>query len=120
MPRFALLEHDYPSLHLDLLFEAGEALWAWRLEALPVDGGTVEASRNFDHRLIYLDYEGPISGGRGAVRRIDGGEFDWVEKAAGRLVAEVRGCVLAGRLELTHVEEERWRLRWSGTSGGKA
>jgi hypothetical protein len=117
MPRFALLEHDHPSPHLDLLLEAGGVLWAWRLEALPPDGVAVEARRNFDHRLIYLEYEGPISGDRGRVGRLDGGEFDWVEKSAGHVIAEVRGRVLAGRLELTHVEEQRWRLTWSGPSG---
>jgi hypothetical protein len=120
MPRFALLEHDHPSPHLDLLFDAGEVLWAWRLEALPPESAAAEATRNFDHRLLYLDYEGPISGGRGEVRRLDGGDFGWVENSAERLVAEMRGRVLAGRLELTHVEGERWLLRWFGTSGEKA
>ena len=75
------------------------------------------ATRNFDHRLIYLDYEGPISGGRGSVRRLDGGSFDWVERADGRLIADVRGRLLAGRVELVRVGGEEWRLRRVGTSG---
>ena len=117
MPRFALLEHDHPSPHLDLLFEAGEVLWAWRLEALPAPGGAAASTRNFDHRLLYLDYEGPISGGRGSVRRLDGGWFEWVERADGRLIADVRGRLLAGRVELVRVGGEEWRLSRVCTSG---
>jgi hypothetical protein len=115
MPRFALLEHDHPAAHLDLLLQAGEVLWAWRIDALPPAGVAAEAERNFDHRLVYLDYEGPVSGGRGQVRRLDGGEFEWVEESAGCVVAALRGRVLQGRLELTHVEGQRWRLTWFGT-----
>jgi hypothetical protein len=112
MPRFALLEHDFPAPHLDLLLQAGEVLWAWRLDALPPAGLAVEAERNFDHRLLYLDYEGPISGGRGQVRRLDGGELEWVERSEQRVIAEVRGRVLDGRLELTQTEGRRWSLTW--------
>src|SRR5262245_56825245 len=71
MPRFVLLEHDHPTPHLDLLFEVGEVLWAWRLAQMPAEEMAVAATRNFDHRLVYLDYEGPISGDRGRVRRVD-------------------------------------------------
>ena len=113
MPRFVLLEHDHPAPHLDLLLEDGGALLAWRLDEVPPDGGAVAAARNFDHRLVYLDYEGPISGGRGRVRRLDRGELTWLDREAGRLTAEVRGTTLAGRLELTHVEGDRWRVAYA-------
>jgi len=112
MPRFALLEHDHPSAHLDLLLEDGGVLLAWRLGALPPDGGSVPAVRNFDHRLVYLDYEGPVSGGRGSVRRLDGGELVWLERTPRRLAAQVSGRTLDGRLELTHVEGDEWRLTY--------
>jgi len=32
--------------------------------------------RTPDHRAMYLDYEGPISGNRGTVRRVDAGSWD--------------------------------------------
>ena len=94
MPRFVVLEHDWPTRHWDLLFEAGPVLKAWRLLAEPGVGRAVPAEPNFDHRLIYLDYEGPVSGGRGAVARWDAGTFvgevggdGWaVRLAGGRLV----------------------------------
>lgn len=100
MPRFVVLSHDWPTPHLDLLLEAGPVLRAWRLLGDPVAGEPVPAEPNADHRLLYLDYEGPVSGGRGAVSRWDGGAFDWVEDGPGRVVVDVRGARLAGRFAL--------------------
>jgi hypothetical protein len=118
MPRFVLLEHDHPHLHLDLMFEVGEVLWTWQLPSLPADGAPVEGRRIFDHRLLYLDYEGPVSGNRGRVRRLDRGAYDWLSQAAGRLVAQLSGNQLRGRLELVHLEGERWRVSVGGAGQG--
>ena len=101
MPRYVVLEHDWPSPHFDLLLEAGNVLRAWRLATPPVVGANA-AEANFDHRRIYLDYEGEVSGGRGTVRRWDAGTFEWVEDAPGRAVVELRGEKLAGRVELRY------------------
>ncbi len=79
MPRFVILEHDYPHLHWDLMLEDGDVLRTWRLSAPPEPGVGVDAEPSFDHRLIYLDYEGPISDGRGNVKRHDKGTFEWIE-----------------------------------------
>ena len=78
MARFVILEHDWPALHWDLLLEAGGVLRAWRLLAEPGPGRSVPTEANFDHRLIYLDCEGPLTGDRGSVKRWDVGEFEWV------------------------------------------
>lgn len=76
MPRFAILAHDWPTLHWDLLLEAGPVLKAWRLLAEPLPGASVAAQPNYDHRLLYLDYEGPLSGDRGRVTRWDAGTYE--------------------------------------------
>ena len=102
MPRFIILEHDCPTPHFDFLLEAGDVLRAWRLDAPPACGEPVEAVANFDHRRIYLDYEGEVSGGRGTVRRWDAGTFEWVEDAPGRVVVELCGTQLTGRIELRY------------------
>jgi hypothetical protein len=70
MPQFVLLAHDWPTPHLDLMLSAGGVLKTWRLAAWP---GAAEPIA--DHRLHYLDYEGPVSGGRGTVRRVLAGEY---------------------------------------------
>ncbi len=90
MPRYAILRHDWPVPHLDLLLEAGPVLRAWRLAAEPVAGVWVPAEPNADHRLMYLDYEGPVSGGRGSVSR-------W---AAGTFEGDIRG--------------DEWSVEWDG------
>ncbi len=64
MPRFVILEHDHPFVHWDFLLEDGDHLRSWRLKEQPAPGRTVEAEAMVDHRLRYLDYEGPVGGGR--------------------------------------------------------
>src|SRR5437899_1298127 len=98
MPRFVLLEHDHPSRHWDLMLEVGDVLWTWRLDAIPRAATPCAALRIADHRRIYLDYEGPVGGGRGTVTRVAGGDFAWVEESPGRVVVEMRGANLSGRL----------------------
>lgn len=78
MPRFAILTHDHPSLHWDFLLEQGESCLTWRLLKSPDSLGEIPAEAIADHRLLYLDYEGPVSGNRGTVKRWDAGTFEWL------------------------------------------
>jgi DNA polymerase Ligase (LigD) len=97
VPRFVVLAHDWPTPHYDLLLEAGHVLRAWRLADEPTPGVN-RAVPNADHRLHYLDYEGPVGGDRGTVARWAAGEYEWVTQTPP--VIEVRSDRLAGRLEL--------------------
>lgn len=105
MPRFVILEHDWPVRHWDLLLEAGEVLRAWRLLEEPGAGRTVLAEANFDHRLMYLDYEGPLTGDRGSVTRWDAGEYDWASDEP--LAIILRGGKLMGRFEIANGQFRR-------------
>jgi hypothetical protein len=96
MLRFVILEHDWPTLHWDFLLEAGSVLRSWRLLAEPGPGREVHAEPNAVHRLHYLDYEGPVTGGRGTVRRWDVGTFDWIVDEEDRIVIELHGEKLVG------------------------
>jgi hypothetical protein len=107
VPRFVILEHDWPTLHWDFLLEAGPVLRAWRLLGEPGSARTVPAEPNGDHRLLYLDYEGPLGGDRGRVRRWDAGTFAWVENGGGRVVVELHGERVSGRCV---VESGRWAI----------
>lgn len=109
MSRFVLLEHDYPTTHWDLMLEAGSALRTWRLAQPPQSGRTIDAAAVFDHRLLYLDYEGPISGGRGHVVRWDWGTFAKLEESARRLAVLLAGQRLHGVFVLERVEGDTWR-----------
>ena len=105
MPRFVILEHDHPQLHWDLMLEAGDALRTWRLHAPPEPGRIIAATPSFDHRLAYLDYEGPVSGGRGTVKRWDAGTFAWESETETELVVQLHGRRIAGRGVLARAGE---------------
>ena len=105
MPRFAILEHDWPSRHWDLLLEDGETLLAWRLLEEPRAGMAVIAEKNADHRTVYLDYEGPVSGDRGSVTRWDAGTFECIERTSDALEVRMNGAKIIGRLRLIRVDD---------------
>ena len=83
MGRTVLLRHELPdgSAHYDWMIQReGEnpgELITFRVRER-IDGGGVgafSAERVGDHRGAYLEYEGPVSGGRGTVRRVATGEM---------------------------------------------
>lgn len=100
MARAAVLRHELPdgSHHFDWLFEQASgsdpderALIAWRLPAPPTGaGGRFEAVRLPPHRRLYLDFEGPVSGGRGTVTRIASGHAEILADTAHRFRVDAR------------------------------
>lgn len=112
MARFALLKHDHPFDHFDLLLQWGQSLKSWRLVIIPRVGEAQSASKIPDHRLNYLDYEGPVSGNRGHVQRVDGGELEWLHAEEDRVEAVVSGNLLRGRLLLERFDGDDWQLTW--------
>lgn len=108
MPRYVVLTHDHPFLHWDLMLESGERLRTWRLLEAPVPEKLVRAEALPDHRRLYLDYEGPVSGGRGEVRRWDRGMYTLNAEDAGALALELEGEVLRSGAELRRREGDDW------------
>jgi len=74
--RFVILEHDHPFLHWDLLLEEECSARSWRLLRKPCLGEPIAAEPLPDHRLMYLDYEGVVSGDRGSVKRVLAGMYE--------------------------------------------
>lgn len=120
MPRFVILEHDHPVLHWDLLLEAGDVLHTWRLVA-PPGAEPIEATALGDHRRMYLDYEGPVSGQRGTVRRHDAGTFSEEipptpsferrgEPANAARLLHFEGTRITGWWRLEQIDGTRWRF----------
>jgi hypothetical protein len=75
--QYVILHHtDVAEPHYDLMFEAapGGALRTFRSPAWPIEEATVLTPLP-DHRRAYLTYEGPVSGGRGSVRRVEAGTY---------------------------------------------
>lgn len=108
MARFVVLLHDWPTLHWDFLVEAGETLRAWRLLSEPRTGCAIPAEPSAPHRLLYLDYEGPVSAGRGSVTRWDAGSCNWYTDEPERVELAVRGAKLRGRAAIRRAGEGWW------------
>jgi DNA polymerase Ligase (LigD) len=120
MPRFVVLEHDHPELHWDFMLEHAGALKTWRLTEFPPPlGQKLRAQALADHRLLYLNYEGPVSGNRGQVIRREQGTYDIVppsDESAGRefnkdsLLLTISGSRLCGSVCLERLEGNVWHL----------
>lgn len=120
--RFVVLHHipgqDFGRTndeHFDWMFQSGDALRTW---ATPVcrfsDGDLMLPCQSLPpHRVAYLDYEGPVSGNRGTVRRVLSGTFTVKEQLHDRFVALL---LIAGdesarcTIELQSDTESAWTL----------
>ena len=119
MPRYVLLEHRRAGddVHWDFMLEAGPALATWALAAPAAPGTVVDARRLPDHRVAYLDYEGPISGDRGSVRRVDRGMYEVVGWSAALVRVRLMDGHLEGLAELRQAEgpdpgsDQAWTFR---------
>lgn len=99
--RFALLEHRLSlGVHWDLLAESPgmERLLTWRLADNPLETPVGSAELLPPHRRAYLRYEGPVSRGRGIVRRVDRGELRWLQTTPGQWRFGVSGSWLIGEV----------------------
>jgi len=141
MPRFVLLFHACPGArprpsHWDLMLERGEVLRTWALAQLPRDWAplvatsanspapahtnAVSAEPLGDHRPAYLEFEGPLSGSRGHVTRVEAGTFVIHEESPDRWEVIATGEVLRGRITLSRSAPgaDRWQLAyWPAGSG---
>ncbi|MBC7784718.1 MAG: hypothetical protein H7144_12845 [Burkholderiales bacterium] len=82
MPRYVVLHHlDIPDPHYDLMLDPDgvSPLHTYRVIQWPPTESD-RFTRIDDHRRIYLDYEGPISGGRGRVILIVRGIYNCCEE----------------------------------------
>jgi hypothetical protein len=91
--------------HWDFMLESGTTLRTWSLVDEPAYGTGLIAEALADHRVAYLNYEGPLSGGRGAVTRWDEGAYETLEETVARIVVSLRGQRLVGRLLLEQIAD---------------
>jgi hypothetical protein len=117
MPRYVILEHDWPKPHWDFMLESETVLETWKLTSQPKPGVDIPAEKSFDHRVVYLDYEGPISGGRGTVSRWDSGTFEVVQEKENRRLLRLHGNRIQGTVEIKGQSDSGWTWRWCGEEG---
>ncbi|MCZ6699701.1 MAG: hypothetical protein O7D94_12280, partial [Planctomycetota bacterium] len=114
--RFVILRHVLPNdTHFDLMIEAGERLATWRCPNEPetAGGDGMHCEKIGEHRQIYLDYEGPVSGHRGNVYRHDRGSCSIKVQSDVAWELTFHGRRLKGRYALTRLDPDRqsWSLR---------
>jgi hypothetical protein len=113
MPRFVILRHDSPrGEHFDFMLEAGDVLKTWALPQPPEAGVEIDCEALADHRLAYLEYEGPISGDRGSVTRWDRGTYTLKRQTDAEWSVELAGERLAGHVLLRRAagDPNRWQF----------
>lgn len=118
MRRFVLLEHRWDGVHWDFMIEDADGLRTWAIDAPIRPGVDLPARALGDHRRVYLDYEGEVSGGRGSVRRAAEGGFEgevWrVDRVEGRLEGDhLKGRVVLSR-SVTGEPSSPWTFRFEG------
>jgi hypothetical protein len=104
--RFCILLHDHPWWHWDFLLEHGDHALCWRLLRQPCCDEPVAAEKLPPHRLLYLDYEGPVRHGRGTVRRIASGTFQ-IAASEPVFVIRLTGLTWAQQATLSEVSGNR-------------
>jgi hypothetical protein len=125
MPRYVLLYHECPPgyerpSHWDLMLEADPNLRTWAMARLPrgweaareqtarvfpacpatAAETEVTATRLADHRIDYLQEEGPLTANRGQVRRIDAGSYETIASLPEAWRVELSGGLLRGQISL--------------------
>lgn len=118
MSRYVLLQHVMPpnsgrESHYDLMLEDNGKLITWALPHLPRAGSQTTATKLADHRLAYLDYEGPVSGDRGEVRRVDAGDYVCCERSETAATFELRSSDLGPLIcELRQQSGKEWTAQF--------
>lgn len=112
MPRYVILYHQTPPgyprpTHWDFMLESQGVLKTWALPQLPRVGEPVTGEALPDHRIEYLDYQGPVSANRGDVTAWDHGQYALLAEEAGhRWVVQLAGDRLQCTIELTRDPHE--------------
>jgi hypothetical protein len=115
-PRFVILHHrDHAGEHWDFMIELPTALATWKLPADPADPDALplQGTRSHDHRKHYLDYQGPVSGDRGHVTRVDNGRCRIRQAGEAAWEFTLDGHRMNGtfRLERDDPDRPMWMLR---------
>ncbi len=113
--QFVVLRHRLPpgsgrADHFDLMLQTGGTLATWELARWPpLEPQNVR--RLPDHRLEYLDYQGPVSDDRGDVTQICRGVFEMLVNEEDRVQVRLQASNFSGticlRFEPGH---QRWVL----------
>jgi len=92
------------------MLESDGVLKTWRIRNLPENGSRIAMEQLGDHRVLYLTYEGPLSGNRGSVTCWDRGEYQEETNNENQIEVILKGGKLKGKM----VIEKKDNTLWSG------
>ena len=110
--RFVILWHAMPNQaaparasHFDLMFESDGHLITFELPKLPIPGERIQICRLNDHRIQFLDFEGPLDRGanaedRGHVTQWTTGTYHHYRWSEQKLIVELTSSKLSARIVL--------------------
>lgn len=100
------------------MLEHDGVLLTWQLPSPQLSALPLQVRRIANHRLAYLEYEGPLSSDRGAVTRVEAGRVTIRELNATLCAFVLSGGRFEGafRLELADSLDGRWLLRSAGNA----
>jgi hypothetical protein len=111
---FVIHEHSgWGRTHYDLMLDDGQSLATWQIMVSPSEigqAGRISATKLPDHRRAYLDYQGPVSKGRGTVTPVDKGACEVIHRSDDLWRVNFRGQVFSGIFELACQEDGSWLL----------
>lgn len=115
--RFVVLHHLMPSgsrraSHWDIMVEGEGHLITWAIEGEPYSSFSQEAIMLPKHRLEYLDYQGPVSNGRGSVKRWDSGFARIVSQENDRWLILFFGEKFIVEGSFQRIDQSRWTIQW--------
>lgn len=113
--RFVILRHTVDDTstngdHFDLMLEHGDSLWTWAIDEFPFAENGQIARRLPDHRLVYLEFEGELTNGRGHVSQVESGSCYWKVIEDSSISVELQGQSMLQNITLAQNEDQGWFL----------
>ncbi len=116
--RFVIQRHLNNNEHFDLMIELenSDKLFALKILSLDIDSllnnTVIKAERLPDHRKEYLEYEGPVSGGRGSVKIFDSGRCRTILYKEDKCEFELSGKNLAGKIIASLIDGRMYNVQY--------
>jgi hypothetical protein len=112
--KYVVQHHITVNPHFDLMIDNGESLDTWQVHEGDMDrlisGKTITAESIEPHRRDYLEYEGPVSQGRGRVEIYDTGEYSDIIREKTHLSLLLKGERLRGKMEIRETAGKSWEI----------
>jgi hypothetical protein len=116
--RFVIQHHINNNEHFDLMIELenSDKLLVLKISSLDINSllsnTVIKAERLPDHRKEYLEYEGPVSGGRGSVKIFDSGRCRTILYKEDKCEFELSGKKFVGKIITNYIDGRTYNVQY--------